>query len=408
MPTLRPLRVPAFRRLATTYTLNELCYDFGAVALAIAVFEHTGSPLATTALFLSTTFAPALVAPALTARLDGLEIRRALGGLYALEAAIFVTLAVVMGRFALPVVLGLALVDGVLAITSRALTRACVVAALRPAGLLEAGNGLLNTLKSLCFAAAPVVAGGLIVVGGVVTSLLAAAALFAVMGATIALAPTLPAAPADAGTRWRARLGAALAHVREQPAVRRVIGAHALALTCLAAFTPVEIVYAKESLGGGSLTYGLILAAWGAGTITSSVLLARTARRPSALVSIPAAAATMAAGQLVMAVAPALPLAALGCLIAGAGNGVYGVSVIQAVQDHTSDELQARVAGLLESVTAAALGAGFVAGGACAALAGPRATLAASAAGALLAAASMLRWTRRPARDRLAPALNAA
>ena len=56
-------------------------------------------------------------------------------------------------------------------------------------------------------------------------------------------------------------------------------GAHALTLTCLAAFTPVEIVYATDSLGGGSVTYGLILAAWGAGTVTSSVLFARAERR---------------------------------------------------------------------------------------------------------------------------------
>src|SRR5439155_6132510 len=140
---------------------------FGAVALAVAVFQRTGSPLATTALFLSTTFAPALLAPALTARLDRLAVRRVLGGLYALEAVIFFVLAALTRRFSLPAVLVLALTDGVLAITGRALSRACVVAALRPAGLLEEGNGLLNTLKSLSFATAPAAAGALIAVGGV-------------------------------------------------------------------------------------------------------------------------------------------------------------------------------------------------------------------------------------------------
>ena len=73
-----PLRVPAFRRLATTYTLNELCWSFGTIALAIAVFDRTDSALATTLLFLATTFLPALIAPALTARLDQIPVRRAL------------------------------------------------------------------------------------------------------------------------------------------------------------------------------------------------------------------------------------------------------------------------------------------------------------------------------------------
>jgi hypothetical protein len=85
MTALDPLRIPAFRRLAATYTLDELGFSFGTVSLAILVFAKTGSALATTALFLASTFVPALVAPALTARLDRLPVRRALPGLYLVE-----------------------------------------------------------------------------------------------------------------------------------------------------------------------------------------------------------------------------------------------------------------------------------------------------------------------------------
>src|SRR5437016_5106692 len=48
-----PLRTPAFRRLATAYTVNEFGNWLGDVALAIVVFDRTGSALATAALFLS-------------------------------------------------------------------------------------------------------------------------------------------------------------------------------------------------------------------------------------------------------------------------------------------------------------------------------------------------------------------
>src|SRR3954471_4684562 len=99
------LRVPAFRRLATSYTLNELCWGFGTVALAVLVFDRTGSALATTLLFLSTTFLPACVGPALTARLDRLPVRRALPGLYVCEAALFALLAALSEHFWLPAML---------------------------------------------------------------------------------------------------------------------------------------------------------------------------------------------------------------------------------------------------------------------------------------------------------------
>src|SRR4051812_40140214 len=97
-----PLHLPAFRRLAFSYTLNELSWAFGTVALGILVYDRTGSAVATTALFLLTTFAPAVVAPPLTARLDHLAVRRAMPALYLLEAAVFAALAVLAGAVSLP------------------------------------------------------------------------------------------------------------------------------------------------------------------------------------------------------------------------------------------------------------------------------------------------------------------
>jgi len=47
-----PLRRPLFRRLATTYAVNELGDWMGIIALSVLVFDRTGSALATAALFL--------------------------------------------------------------------------------------------------------------------------------------------------------------------------------------------------------------------------------------------------------------------------------------------------------------------------------------------------------------------
>ncbi|MEA2269903.1 MAG: hypothetical protein QOC64_2513 [Solirubrobacteraceae bacterium] len=388
MSVVQPLRIPAFRRLASSYTLNELGWSFGTVALAVLVFDRTGSALATTLLFLATTFVPAVLAPALTARLDRLPVRRALPGLYIAEAALFAALVVAAERFWLPLVLVLALADGAVAIAGRALTRAAVAATLKPVGALGAGNKLLNVLFSAAYAIGPALAGAVVALAGVSASLAVTAALFALMALTLATARTLPDAHARGDRSWWQHLRAGLAYVRGHGPVRRVLGAHAAALSFAAAATPIEVVYVKQSLGAGAGAYGLLLGAWGAGTVLSSIGLTR-ARRLPAIRLIPMGASAVGVGFLVMAVAPTLPIALAGCLLGGAGNGVYYVSVVQALQERVDDDLQARVMGLLESTTAAAYGAGFLAGGLLTHFADARLAIAVAGAGALASAATI-------------------
>ena len=59
-----PLRATlAFPPLALAYTVNELGNWLGEIALAVLVFDQTGSPLATAALFIGMQFLPAVVCP---------------------------------------------------------------------------------------------------------------------------------------------------------------------------------------------------------------------------------------------------------------------------------------------------------------------------------------------------------
>jgi MFS family permease len=391
-----PLRVAAFRRLATTYTLNELCWGFGTIALAVAIFDRTGSALATTSLFLATTFAPALIAPALTARLDQLPVRRALPSLYLCEAALFAALAALAGSAPIPVLLAIALADGAVAIVGRALTRAAVAAALEPTGTLADGNKLLNVCFSIAFATGPAIAGVVVATAGVSTSLTITAGLFAAMAATLATARTLPAAHGNADRSWRARLREGVAYVAGRPTLRAVLGAHAAAMTFLAFGMPIEVVLVKDQLGAGDAGYGLLLGAWGAGTVLSSLALTRV-RSTSPLVLIPVTAGAMGVAYAVLAGAPSIAVAALGCLLGGMGNGAYYVSVVQAIQDRVEDGFQARVMSLLESANAACYGIGFLAGGAVTAVADARVAFAVAAAGVCLAAVAIRGLLRRHA-----------
>ena len=163
MTTLRPLRHVGFQRLAISYTLNELGWGFGTVALGLLVFDETHSALATTGLWLCTLMVPALIGPAATAKLDMVATRRVLPALYVAEAAIFASLALLTtAEPSLVLLLTLAAIDGTLALVGRALTRAAVAATLKPLGELEPGNALLNVSFSLCFAIGPAL-GGLVV-----------------------------------------------------------------------------------------------------------------------------------------------------------------------------------------------------------------------------------------------------
>ena len=123
----RPLAVKPFGRMLASYTVNEFGDSFAIVALAVLVYDSTGEVAPTAALFLAGKFLPALIAPFLTAKLDQVAVRRTLPWLYVLEALVFVALAWIADtEFTLALVLALALADGAIAVTARALTRGAI------------------------------------------------------------------------------------------------------------------------------------------------------------------------------------------------------------------------------------------------------------------------------------------
>ena len=102
MEAAAALRVPVFRRLAGAYTINELGNWIGDIALAILVFDRTGSSIATAGLFLALRFLPAILAPLLTTRTEVISPRRVLPALYIGEGVIFGLIALLARSFSLP------------------------------------------------------------------------------------------------------------------------------------------------------------------------------------------------------------------------------------------------------------------------------------------------------------------
>src|SRR5215471_18535818 len=97
----RVLKLPVYRRLLGAYTLNELAWSIGTLALAFLVYARTGSAAGATAFFLCSQFIPAIVSPLIVARLEHRTPRRVLPALYALEGLAFLALAWIASHFSL-------------------------------------------------------------------------------------------------------------------------------------------------------------------------------------------------------------------------------------------------------------------------------------------------------------------
>jgi hypothetical protein len=387
LPVRQVLRIPTYRRLLAAYALNELAFMVGSVALALLIYGRTGSALGAAAFFLFSQFAPALISPFFVARLDQLPSRVVLPALYGLEAVVFAVLAwVASNDFSVVLVLALALLDGVAALTARALARAATVAVTVAAGLLREGNAVANAAFSVCFMFGPGLGGALVAAGGTSAALLANAGLFAVTGITLATARGLPE-PAAARTSSRGRVRAALTYVRTRTTISRLMLLQAIAVLFFTISVPVEVVFAEHSLHAGAAGYGAMLSAWGAGAVVGAAIFARWRGRPARDLIV-LGAGSLGVGFLVMAVAPSLAVAVAGAAFAGVGNGVESVAVRTALQEEVEEGWMAMMMSLYEALFQSVPGAGILIGGALTALGSPRAALAVAGVGSLAVTAA--------------------
>jgi predicted MFS family arabinose efflux permease len=378
----RPLRAATFRHLAAAYCINEIGNLVGNVALAILVFDQTKSAIATATLFLALCFAPALFAQFLTSRVEVIPARRILPTLYVVEATIFGLLAVVTRHFSLPVVLVLASFDGVLSITAKALTRSANATHLIKAGLLREGNAILNIGAMLALTIGPAVGGLIVAWRGAGTALVVDSATFLVAAVIVATAPHVKIESDDqAGTTGRVRAG--LEVIRSNSGLVRLFIAFGMALLLGSVAIPIEVIFAKQTLHAGDSGYGLILAAWGVGTLIGAWLFAATSRfRVTSVLAV--SAMLIAVGYCGLAVSPTLAIACVFSALGGTGNGAAGIAAVTAIQQSIPLTAQTAVMAVFEGMNQVMPAIGFVIGGVATALSSPRAAYAIAGVGVAL------------------------
>jgi MFS family permease len=398
---------PRLRRIFLAYTVNELGTWFGYVALALGVYDHTGSAIATAALFIARGLLPALLAPVLVARTERSLRRGRLAWLYLLQAALTVALAGLLWHFWLPGVLILVTIDGIVAVAATALLRAgaarVTVADMTGeslAGLderaredaVEAAQRQASATLNFAFMGAlaigPVIGGALVdSVGGPVALLLDAFS-FLVCAALLARLSTHIAE--TSGDSIRARLRAITEHVRAVPALRALFITQAIALVFFASVEPVEVLYTKSTLNAGDLGYGLLMGAWGLGAALGAVVFARSVRRPLGPM-LTFGTLLVGLAYLGFAAAPTIALACAAAVFGGVGNGIQWPSLISAVQQLTPAALHGRLMSAVGSLNALCPALGFILGGSIAALSSPRVAMLVAGAVATLATFAFMR-----------------
>jgi predicted MFS family arabinose efflux permease len=339
-------------------------------------------------------FAPAFISPGMVARLDRVHPRVVLPALYAGEAAAFGVLALFADDFSLVPVLALAVIDGSLASSARALTRSTASAVLAPAGALREGNALLNVAFTVGSAGGPALAGLVVAGAGTSTALAADAVSFLLVALVVLSARRLPEPETDEHVGWTMRLRVGLAYVRERPALRRLLAAQGVAFVFFSLVIPIEVVFAKETLDAGDAGYGALLASWGVGMVVGSLVFAalRAITLPWLLL---VSTLAIGAAYLGTAVSPNLVVACAASVVGGIGNGVQWIALVTAVQELTRATFQARVLAMLEALHSAMPGVGFLLGGSIAAIFEPRASYAVAGVGVVIVLIVATRALRR-------------
>lgn len=374
---LASLRVASFRALFFSYAINRAGDVLGTFALAVVVFNRTGSALATAGLFVSTQFLPGLIGPVLVTRIDRLPLGRVLPALYVVEAAMFAVLALGARHAAVELIVIVAFIDGTLAFGGRTLTRAGAASTLVPHDLLQEGKAAFNVALATALVAGPAAAG--VVVGLISPSAALAldAVSFLIAAALLLRAGDLRATPPGAEAvdplPLGSRLRDGLSYVWSHTPLRALIVGEGIALVFFNFAVPVTVVYAQRSLHAGSGGYAAILATWGLGAVIGSLLQIRFARRVGVGMILLATLA-VGVGYLGTAGAPTLALACLASVVGGVGNGTQWASVDTRLHELVAEAFRARAAAALETLVAITPGVGIALGGVLASAWSPRAT----------------------------------
>jgi len=361
---LAPLRLEGFRNLFFATLGSSLGTLLAAVALAIDVKHRTSSSpysgVWVAAVFVVEFLPTIVVGLLLGPLLDRLERRSLMIAADALRIGVFVALPFAPSAAS---VVGLALLAGL----ATGFFRPAVYAGvpnLVPEDELPAANALLQTVENVSWAIGPLVGGILTAAAGPSACYLINAGSFVVSIVLVLRIPPqlLQSERALSRGHWRDLADGFRAAI-ESPSMRAVLVAWGIASIALGAGSVTEIFLAKNTFSAGDFGFGLLYGAMGCGLVIGSYVSAAALAHFGVARVYGESLAVMGAGYIAGAVSPNVWVAAVGCVIAGIGNGAAITCNALLVQRGTLDLLRGRALTFVMSATYVLVGVGMGIGG---------------------------------------------
>jgi MFS family permease len=387
---------PRFRWLWLSRSISATGTGAGRVALVLAAARS--GPGAVSLVLLATAL-PQLLGPVAGAIADRVDQRRLLAGCEAGQGVCYAIVAV--AKPPLPGLLPLVAAAGLLA-TLMSPAGKSSVPRLVAADRLARANALLGLGLNLQIVAGPAVGGVLAGLAGPSAAFAVNAVSFFVSALLLSGLGPLPPHPAEAGQPRSGLLAQSwdgLRYAAGSPVLRALV-LGTLVFVSFGAMDNVVLVFLVQgSLHGSAAAYGGTAAAFGAGMVAASLILAARADRRSPAHWLIGGVSLGAIGTVATALAPGLALASAAQLAAGAGNTADLVGTDTLIQRSVPAHLLGRAFGAVYAAAQLAAAIAYAAAGPLVTLTGPRVAFGVAGTGMLAGLAIFvpaLRSGRRP------------
>jgi MFS family permease len=333
--------IPGYRRLFFAQTASRAGDAFRTVALAIVVFELTGSGLGTAGVVVAEILPVLLLAPVAGELVDRLPRRAVMIAADVWRAALMALLPLVDSSVVAVYVVAFGLSIGSVFFSPAA--GSLVPALVTERQLVAANSGIWTAAVLAQIALAPA-AGGMVALVGATPAFLLNAATYAA-SALLLLGLRVPAAPAPTATAgsWAGRVREGLSLLVTDRLLRILAAGQLLAALSAGATSALLVVLAERHLDVGADGFGLLIGAIGIGAATGPFLLTRLTDNPRRPGFVFGPYLLRGVVDLVVATVTALPAALAAMAAYGLGTSTGAVTFNSLLQAHVSPETRGRV-----------------------------------------------------------------
>ena len=334
---------PAYRRLWTAQTVSRWGDVFNTVALAVLVFQLTGSGLGVTGVVVAEIVPVLLLAPVAGAFIDRLPAVKVMIVADVWRMGLALLLPLVADSVAAVYAVAFGLSAG--AVFFNPASQATLPAVVDERELIAGNSGLWTAAVISQIVLAPL-AGGMVAILGVTPAFLLNAATYAVSAVVLLRIIHVAPAAVDRATErrsWWSRAAEGVQVIATTPLLRLMASVQALAALSAGATSALLIVLATDHLDVGADGFGMLLSAIGVGAAIGPLVLTKLVSDPRRVGFVFGPFVLRGLVDLVLASFRSLPVA-LGALgFYGVGTSTGMVTFNSLLQAETSDQTRGRV-----------------------------------------------------------------